>query len=113
MKKILLLLIVISSMSFASSTNDQLSQAEVTFNGQSDKAYYFTNAATGKVIEITIVSKSAISKYDFNAKENIGKKFRITYEIDKIETVNKDTKNDVDVKQYKQRLILMDIEKIE
>ncbi len=108
MKKILLLVLVIFASAFTGLSNNQIEETEVTYNGQSEKAYYFTNTQTGKVMEFTIVSKKAVSKYDFNAKELIGKSFRITYEVDKVELKTDDTQ----VKQYKQRLILVDINKI-
>ncbi|GAA4275781.1 hypothetical protein [Aquimarina mytili] len=108
MKKILLVLTVIFASAFTDVSNNQIEEIEVTYNGQSEKAYYFTNKQTGKVMEFTIVSKKAVSKYDFNEKELIGKSFKITYEVDKVEIKTDDTQ----VKQYKQRLILIDINKI-
>lgn len=57
------------------------------------------------MLEFTFVSKKAISKYDLSTKKLTGKEFIITYEIDNIEIVSKDTQ----VKQYKKRLILIDI----
>ncbi len=108
MKKILLVLTVIFASAFTGVSNNQIEETEVTYNGQSEKAYYFTNKQTGKVMEFTIVSKKAVSKYDFNAKELIGKSFKVTYEVDKVEIKT----DDAQVKQYKQRLILIDINKI-
>ncbi len=113
MKKILLALTIILTSSFTTITNNKVEEIEVTYNGQSDKAYYFTNKQTGKVMEFTIVSKKAVSKYDLNEKKYVGKTFMITYEVDKIEVINKDSKNDAQVKQYKKRLILIDIKETE
>ncbi len=113
MKKILLLLTIIMASSFTSIAGDKIEEAEVTFNGQSDKAYYFTNTTTGKLMEFTIVSKKAVSKYDLNEKKYIGKTFIVSYEVDSIEVIQKDTQKDVQVKQYKKRLILMDIKEKE
>ncbi len=109
MKKILLILTVVVTASFTSIDNNEIVEAQVTYSGQSDKAYYFANKDTGKVLEFTFVSKKAISKYDLSTKKLTGKEFMITYEIDNIEIVSKDTQ----VKQYKKRLILIDIKIIE
>ncbi|RKM91119.1 hypothetical protein, partial [Aquimarina sp. AD10] len=95
--------------SFSTISANEIKEVEVKFNGQSDKAYYFTTTDTEKVMEITFVSKKAVSKYDLNKKEYIGKTFIITYEIDTIEVDDKSSKSDVEVKQFKKRLILIDI----
>lgn len=108
MKNILLILIIVLTTSFTSMDNNDIVEARVTYSGQSDKAYYFTKD-TGKVLEFSFVSKKAISQYDLSAKQLIGKEFTITYEIDNIEIVSKDTQ----VKQFKKRLILVDIKEIE
>ncbi|WP_378187815.1 hypothetical protein ACE939_05430 [Aquimarina sp. W85] len=113
MNKILVVLTLILTASFTTLGNNQIEEVTVTYNGQSDKAYYFTNKETGKVMEITFVSKQAISKYDLSAKENIGKAFVITYEKDQIEVTSTDTPTDAEVKQYKHRLILTDIKAVE
>ncbi len=113
MKNILLVLTVILVSSFTSTIDNKVVELEVTYNGQSDKAYYFTNKETEKVMEFTFVSKKAVSKYDLNEKKYVGKTFLITYEIDPIEVINKDSKKEVEVKQYKQRLILLDIKETE
>ncbi|MFL1895213.1 hypothetical protein ACJRPK_05890 [Aquimarina sp. 2-A2] len=114
MNKIVLLVVtLIMTTSFAAIGNNPIEETTVTYNGQSDKAYYFTNKETGKVMEITFVSKKAISKFDLSAKENIGKTFLITYEKDQIEVSNPNNPSDAEVKQYKHRLILTDIKAVE
>lgn len=113
MYKILVVLTLILTTGFTTIGNNQIEEITVTYNGQSDKAYYFTNKETGKVMEITFVRKIAISKYDLSAKENIGKTFVITFEKDQIEINNPNNPSDAEVKQYKHRLILTDIKAVE
>ncbi len=113
MKKIILIITVLLTASFTNISNNDVIEVKVTYSGQSDKAYYFTDKETGKILEFTFVSKKAVSKYDLSAKQHIGSAFIITYEIDPIEVENKDVNEDAQVKQYKQRLILMDINKID
>ncbi len=109
MKKIILIVTVIFASAFTNIPANQIEEIEATFNGQSEKAYYFTKKDTEKVMEFTLISKKALSKYDLSKKEFVGKSFKISYEIDKIEVLSDDAK----VKQHKQRLILLDISKIE
>ncbi|GGX15354.1 hypothetical protein [Aquimarina muelleri] len=113
MKRILLILTVLLVTSFTNIINNDIIEVKVTYSGQSDKAYYFTDKETGKILEFTFVSKKAVSKYDLSEKEHIGGVFTITYEVDPIEVQNNDIKEDAEVKKYKQRLILIDINKIE
>ena len=113
MKKIILIITVLLATSFTNISNNDVVEAQVTYSGQSDKAYYFTDKGTGKILEFTFVSKKAVSKYDLSAKQNIGSTFTITYEIDPIEIENNEVTEDAQVKQYKERLILIDIDKIE
>ncbi|WP_160114626.1 hypothetical protein [Aquimarina sp. AU474] len=109
MKKVILILIAVVMTSFTSVPDLTIIETVATYNGQSDKAIYFTDAKNGKVLEFSILTKKVLSKYDLTAKEYIGAHFTITYEEDKIEIVG-DRK---EVSQVKKRLILMDIDKKE
>ncbi|MBQ0735553.1 hypothetical protein [Aquimarina celericrescens] len=113
MKKILLALTIIISSAFTNISNNEVVSIEATYSGQSDDAYYFTNKETGKAMKFAFVSKKAISKYDLNDKKNIGLTFTVTYEIEKIEVQSKNSDDKAQVKEYKQRYILIDLKKSE
>lgn len=109
MKNFLLVLTIVLTSSYTCFTNNEIVEAELTYNGQSDKAYYFTNKTSGKVIEFTVVTKKVISSFDLNDKKYVGTTFIVTYEIDRIEVSSSDN----EIKQYKKRLILIDMKKKE
>ncbi|WP_027392481.1 hypothetical protein [Aquimarina latercula] len=89
-------------------------QVKAEFVGKSNKSLYFRKIDDSKMLEFTIISMNILSKYDFNDKQNIGMVFNLTYEVQKLETIVKDTKNqDAKVSQFIERKILMNVEHLE
>lgn len=113
MKKMILILIVAITTGFSAIGQKKLIETNVTYSGQSDKAYYFTDTKTSKTLEFSLINKIVLSKIDLTSKKNIGKSFTITYEIDPIEIKGiGDDNTKVEVKEIKNRFILMGINKI-
>ncbi|MBP2833396.1 hypothetical protein J8281_14470 [Aquimarina sp. U1-2] len=113
MKTILLVFTLITTSAFTTIDTNEVVSIEATYSGQSDDAYYFTNKETGKAMKFAFMRKEAVSKYDLNDKKIIGSTFTVTYEIEKIEVQSKSTSDKAQVKEYKQRLILIDLKKSE
>ena len=89
-------------------------RVKAEFVGKSDKSLYFRKVEDSKMLEFTIISMNIISKYDFNDKSNIGKVFNLTYEVQKLESIVEDAKNQgAKVSQFIERKILMNVERIE
>jgi len=89
-------------------------QVKAEFVGKSEKSFYFKKVDDSKMLEFTIISMRILSQYDFDDKANIGKVFNLTYEVQKLETLVKDSKNDgIMVSQFKERKILMNIALVE
>ncbi|WP_155839750.1 hypothetical protein [Aquimarina latercula] len=119
MKNFALVLMTILTTSFTTINTEtydidyNATEVKAEFVGKSEKSLYFRKADDSKMMEFTIVSMNILSKYDFNDKANIGKIFNITYEVQKLETLIKDPKNDgARVSQFVERKILMKVEKI-
>ncbi|MFD0863684.1 hypothetical protein ACFQ1M_15825 [Sungkyunkwania multivorans] len=110
MKKVLFVITLILTTNLLAQNNNEIRTLEATFIGQSDKAYYFSNKESGNLIEFTFISKKASSKYDLNSKEHISKSFTVTYEIDPIAVGTKNADAQSTIRQYEQRLILIDID---
>ena len=111
MKKLLLITTIILCLSFSLDNNEsEISQTVATYNGKSDKAYYFTNVETGDVMEFKFINIELLSKHDFSNKALIGKKMKLTYYIDYDEVETKTQDNKVDAKTTMKRLTLFKLE---
>ena len=89
-------------------------QIVAEFVGKSKKSLYFKQIEDGKMLEFTIINLNILSKYDFDDKKNIGQVFNLTYEVQKLETIFADTKNqDAKVSQFVERRILMNVKRKE
>ncbi len=90
-KKLLLFITIFITFGFSAySQIDGIEEIVATYNGQSDKALYFTNIETNKIIEFKFVNKEVLSKYNLEDKTFIGKKIKLTYYVnyDKVEKKN-------------------------
>ena len=110
MKQFLLILFVVSSLSFISSEDKTLKAIEIQafFQGNSKKALYFKKEDDKKMMEFNIVNMEILEKYDFSDKNFIGKKFKLFYEVQHLESLKDSGNNDgLKLKEIVERKILM------